>query len=73
MLELRILVECDSLLPVRCGTLSHDDLKCKLKDSPTSSGGSEAWDNFVNAVAKTTYVSSREEHTGTDALPSTLV
>ena len=64
MRELQILVENDSLLPVRYGQLTHDELQRQLRESPVACVDQSAWKRFTDTVEGITYVRSEEEYTG---------
>ena len=64
MKELRILVKRDTLLPVRYGQLTHNELQQQLRQSLVADGDQSAWKIFTDTVEGITYVSSEEEYTG---------
>jgi hypothetical protein len=63
MKELKILVERDSLLPVRY-KLTHEQLQMELRRSSSADADIAAWKAFTDTVESTTYVECTEEYTG---------
>lgn len=50
MLELRILVERGSLLPVLYSDMSHNDMEVALRSSPHRHVSGRDWDSYVQRV-----------------------